>query len=102
MAYLEKNARLTTPENCLLLPELEASGQPASLLTPALCFEVGDVLQLDMAGERKQVRLTRLLESTGTFAQFQFVHLDQQPRPSGTEDEHGDNDKDFDSIWSGI
>ena len=101
-AYLEKNARLTTPENCLLLPELEASGQPASLLTPALCFEVGDVLQLDMAGERKQVRLTRLLESTGTFAQFQFVHLDQQPRPSGTEDEHGDNDKDFDSIWSGI
>ena len=88
------------PENCLLLPELEASGQPASLVAPALSFKLTDRLLVRLEGEQKRIRLTRLVESTGTFAQFHFVYLENDPGQDALQDE--DDSKDFDNIWSGI
>ncbi len=86
------------PQKCLLLPELKAAGQPATLITPTLPFKVKDTLWINDGVGQQKVRLTRLLESTGAFSQFQFVYLhDQHDDKAEPTDEV---DKDFDNIWS--
>ncbi len=84
----------------LLLPELKAAGQPATLVIPTLPFKVGNTLWIDDSVGHQMVRLTRLLESTGAFSQFQFIYLHDQ---SEKEAERDDGEKeDFDNIWSMI
>lgn len=62
----------------LLLPAIKAIGQPATLLTPALPYHVGDVVTVNSHGKEARVELIKLVENTGTFAQFQFRPLDSQ------------------------
>ncbi len=64
------------PREGLLLPELKTSNRPATLILPAIPFKTGDQLSIDDGSRERQVRLTRLLESTGSFAHFQFDQLD--------------------------
>jgi len=83
----------------LLLPELRAINQPQTLLTPP-GYQIGDKLEIHLGDSRFRVRLTKLLEQTGTFCQFQFMTL----KPSKMKPETGklDRIKNFDSIWSSI
>lgn len=59
----------------LLLPAIQTLGQPATLLTAALPYRVGDHLLVNSHGEELRVELTKLVENTGVFAQFQFRPL---------------------------
>lgn len=61
--------------SCLGLPEMKAMHQPASILTPALHYKVGDALILNNQGNLMNVQLTRLVENTGNFARFQYAPL---------------------------
>jgi len=63
-----------TPEPCLLLPELKRAHRPASLVLSTQPFKVGDNLQVRQEEREYRVRLVRLVESTGAFAQFQFQY----------------------------
>ncbi len=81
----------------ILLPELRASGQPASLIAPTLPFKAGDTLRMSAGLVSREIRLTRLLESTGAFTHFQFVDLTiEKERMQGSRYD----DSDFDNIWS--
>ena len=57
----------------ILLPEVRAIRQPASLLLPSLPFRVGCISTLVYRGIKEAIILTRQLENTGTFAQYNFT-----------------------------
>ena len=76
-ARLEDTSPDQSPRReCLLLPGLEASGRPATLVLPALPFKTGDRLSMEADDQQRLVRLTELVEATGSFARFQFRYLD--------------------------
>ncbi len=64
-------------QKCILLPEITASNYPACLVLPILNMHSGDTISIEDDGEIRPVKLIRLLESTGTFSQFEFVYLDE-------------------------
>ena len=80
----------------ILLPELTTSGQPTSLIVPTIPFNLGDIIWIEEGTNKQQIRLTRLLETTGAFALFQFTILARENELSNDLDE----DNDFESIWS--
>lgn len=87
-------------QRCLLLPEIGAIQQPATLLLPALASQVGNTVIVNIHNKEHHVRLTKMLENTGTFGQFHFVPLEKTPdrgKAGATA-----TPKDFDSIWSSI
>lgn len=59
---------------CLLVPEVISAHRPASLVAPVLRFKVGLSLRVRQGERERKVRLVRLLESTGAFAQYQFEY----------------------------
>lgn len=65
----------------LLLPELRPVNRPASLIAPSPPFIGGQTALVKVAGQLQRMRLTRLLESTGLFAHFQFEPMNT---PIGT------------------
>jgi len=56
----------------ILLPEIKAINQPASLLLPSLPFRTGCNSTLENQGRKEDIILTTQLENTGTFAQYNF------------------------------
>jgi hypothetical protein len=89
------------PQDCLLLPEVGTSGQPTSLVCHAFPFKVGDLLILDDCGLSHEIKLTRLLESSGAITQFQFIYLDGPRKGKPGTDNNGFGDgEDFEHLWS--
>jgi len=85
----------------LILPEIRAIGQPATLVTPNLPYHVGDQVLVNSHGKEARVELTKLVENTGAFAQFQFRPLDS--RSSGGQGDSGDgSESSFDELWEEI
>jgi hypothetical protein len=83
----------------LLLPEIASIQQRATLLLPCPPFKVGDTAIANCQGKEVRVKLTELVENTGSFAQFQFeslgdVALRKQVRLVGKQ-----KPKDFDDVW---
>ena len=56
----------------ILLPEIKVLKQPASLLLPTLPFRAGCLATLQTADTQENIKLTRQLENTGSFAQYHF------------------------------
>ncbi len=83
----------------LLLPELRNVKQPQTLITQSL-FQVGDKLELDIHGQIIKVKLTKLLENTSAFSQFQFSIVRAIKNIAPTD--KLDRVKNFDSLWSSI
>ncbi|MCW8951010.1 MAG: hypothetical protein OQL17_13580, partial [Sedimenticola sp.] len=86
------------PQKGLLLPELKSSEKPASLILPTLPFKVEDAIMIRSGNTRQKGKLTRLLETTGAFAHFQFTYL--HPQPGDETKQRETNDEDFENIWS--
>ena len=71
------------PENtndcikALLLPEMQTLQQPATLVTACGIYQPTRILEITMEADSRpvRVRLTRLLERTGSFERFQFNTL---------------------------
>lgn len=82
----------------LLLPAVKAIGQPATLLTPALPYHTGDIVMVNSHGKEARVELTKLVENTGSFAQFQFRPLDSQSAVTSAAGQ--DKPDDFSALWS--
>ncbi len=66
------------PENtsidseALLLPELSALKQPASIITPPGLCKVGELVELNQNNTFSKVRTTKLIERTASFERFQY------------------------------
>ncbi len=86
----------------LLLPAIKALGQPATLLTPALPYHTGDILMVSSHGKEARVELTKLVENTGSFAQYQFHPLDSHATPPEEKQDEKRDDKpeDFSELWT--
>ena len=75
---METDSDMGSVEKGLLLPELKSLEQGATVVVSALSLKVGDRLWLrEVSGER-QIHLTRLLESSGAFAQFLFIDINSR------------------------
>ncbi|MDE2088765.1 MAG: hypothetical protein KGJ12_01950, partial [Gammaproteobacteria bacterium] len=82
----------------VMLPEIPAVEQPATLLMPAIASRADDTVLINVHGKETRARLTKVLENTGSFAQIQFSPLsppDKKPGDSGHRN-------DFDTLWSSI
>ncbi|MGD2055422.1 MAG: hypothetical protein PVJ15_01350 [Gammaproteobacteria bacterium] len=72
------NAAAENKMHGILLPEIKAINQQASLLLPSLPFRSGSLSTLSWGADEEQIRLTRLIENTGSFAQFHFTPADEK------------------------
>jgi len=87
----------------LMLPELKAANQPATLLTANAPFQEYGRILLNNQGEIRQAQLSRRLFSTGSISQFSFRFLDEAVPTSHTEDQAPEESEeatsDFTSVW---
>lgn len=94
-----RNSREEDYTRGLLLPEIASIQQRASLLLPSPPFKAGDTAITNCHGKDVRVKLTELVENTGSFAQFQFESLgeiDTYRRPGSAEKP---KPRDYDDIW---
>ena len=83
----------------VVLPELAAVGQPATLLLPTVGFNEGVKVELVEAGEPRRVQLLRRTQGASGFSQYPFRDM-ATPVPAKPP-EDGDDDA-LDSIWSSL
>jgi len=83
----------------LLLPEIASLQQPATLLLPSPPFKPGDTAIANCHGRDVRVRLTKLVENTGSFAQFQFTSLGEVSQPQVKKPARVPRSTDFDDVW---
>ncbi|MGI1680010.1 MAG: hypothetical protein K6L75_14810 [Cellvibrionaceae bacterium] len=96
----------------LMLPELKAANQPATLITPFAPFLERQKIKLNNNGETQMLELTRCVFSTGAISQFSFrvessssaTTKAESNRSKTTETEtdkpkNVSEDEDFDSAW---
>ncbi|GAB1261505.1 hypothetical protein [Aurantivibrio plasticivorans] len=92
----------------LLLPELKAANQPATLITAFAPFQEYNRLELNSFGEISQGQLTRRIFSSGSISQFQFradkidapePHVSQEATASESQQVDASSDDDFSSAW---
>jgi len=96
------NDGLDDYKRTLMLPELTAINQPPTLITGPVPYRVGNKLIINILGKRVNVQLTKLLQNTGLFAQFQFeIQADKGKSNIGNSSDWS-MDKDFGNIWSSI
>jgi len=85
----------------LMLPELRAINQPATLITPNLPFKVGSEVDLNFNDRVMRISLIRKLESTGSFTQYEFNSM-SEPESTDKPSDDDSQDQDFDSVWSSL
>ncbi len=91
----------------LMLPEMKAANQPATLVTPFAPFLENQRIRLNNNGDIQILELTRRVFSTGAISQFNFrieSTISSNVHSSQNGDETGDTnnvteDDDFDSAW---
>ena len=95
----------------LMLPELKAIGQPATLITPNIAFHVGYKVNINEGGLVSKGQLIKQVTSTASFSQFQFKMLapaagrdapEDAAAPAPTTQDKDTQDDDFDSLWSSL
>lgn len=106
---LKKTGESSEFMRALLLPELRAIGQPATLILPTLAFRAGYKIQVNISGQEYKAQLTRQVGGTAAFAQFEFVQIDAQGNVAQPGKQDATNTPpapaagdDFDSIWSSL
>lgn len=109
---LQKKGDVTEYMRTLMLPELRAIGQPATLITPNIVFNVGSKVNVSETGEVSKAQLIKQVTSTASFCQFQFKMLvpaasrveaeKQKVQADLTKQSKAEPDDDFDSIWSSL
>jgi len=82
----------------LLLPELSAIGQPATLLTPRMPFQTGHRITLLRDGEQETAQLSRRVSATSSISQFELRFRG----PSGKDRSGTSDDDDFASLWQSL
>lgn len=88
----------------LLLPALNAIGQPSTLLVPSVGFHSGAKVELVAHGDGSKVLLGRKVNGTASFGQYEYKNasVGGAALSAGQEGEDKDGGEDFDSIWSSL
>lgn len=82
----------------LVLPEIAMMKMPITLLTPRVPFHTGQKVILNQRGKEVEVQLTKKLNETGAYNQFEFKKI------AANQHLHNDtsNSDDFDSLWNNL
>lgn len=110
---VHKKGGTTEYMRTLMLPELKAIGQPATLITPNIAFHVGYKVNVAQNGGVSKAQLIKQVTSTASFSQFQFKMLVPANLPANAPETaqapvtapspaKPDPEDDFDSIWSSL
>ena len=88
----------------MVLPEIPITKQPVTLLTPRVPFRTKFKVVLNQRGKEVQINLTKKLNDTGAYNQFEFkrVSSTQSSTPGNTQDHDQKTGDDFDSIWGNL
>ena len=89
----------------LILPEISVISQPATLLTPRVPFKVGNKVVINQRGREVQVQLTRKINDTGAYNQFEFrrtASLEKPGKAKAASTDHDIVDDEFDSLWGNL
>ncbi len=97
---LRKQGQDSDYMRAILLPELAAVGQPATLLLPTVGFNEGVKVELVERGEASRVQLLRRVQGMSGFSQYPFRDL-ATPEPVKAAAPEDDDDE-LDSIWSSL
>jgi len=96
-------------QRTLMLPELSTVNQPTTLITTAVPYRTGHKLVINILGKEILVKLSKQVQNTGLFAQFQFQIMDEQDAiiKGGTKEEDNESvededDPDFSGVWTSI
>jgi hypothetical protein len=97
--YHKRNFNMLKYQRALLLPALKNLNQPATLVTNKT-FKVGDELLVNKLGFKLKMQLSRIIETTGEFNQFEFdvkKVIGVEPAQAGKDTEKS---KEFDTVWT--
>ena len=83
-------------QRSLMLPQLNAINQASTIITNPVPFRVGHQLKLKIVSKEIKIKLTKQLQNTGLFAQYQYEVLDS----NHPDKEHWEEDTDFSQVWS--
>lgn len=105
LRLLQKVGNSSEYLRALLLPEISAVNQPATLITPRLPFQTGSRISMLHDGRESQGQLMKKVSATGSVSQFE---LKLQSPVDGTRDgdqkpsTHGTTGDEFDSLWPSL
>lgn len=88
----------------LMLPALNAIGQPSTLLVPAVGFQSNAKVEMAVQGESNKIILHRKVNGTASFGQFEYksaVAGAATLEATSSAEEKGAGE-DFDSIWTSL
>ena len=88
-------------QRTLMLPELKNLKQPACLITSPVQWREGNKITINMLGKNIPATLTKPIQNTGLFAQFQF-EISQQPESEQVKAQTTEKEQDLNQIWSSI
>ena len=88
-------------QRTLLLPEIKAINQPATLITSPVQWRSGHQATLNVLGKEMHVALTQVVQITGLFSQYQFEIQEKKKEPVLQQTSHA-GEIDFGQIWSTI
>lgn len=92
----QESGEYAQASRCLLLPEVVSISQPVTLVTPPLQYTENRRVRLVSRDQKAELLLTRRLENTGAFSQFEF-----RAATPGRAKVSGNNPA-FESVWSSI
>ncbi len=98
------NKRDEAPFNALMMPGIRLLNQAATIILPAHAFKTGDKLKVEVFEQNIVIKLNEKKEHTGSFTQFQFIHVEQQTQKKKIEKKQGTSKRkdNFDEIWSSL
>jgi len=101
LSSLPKGDESEKYQRSLVLPQLSGIDQPATLITHAW-HQTNDKLIANVHGHRTQIKLTKQLETTGVFSQFEFSVLENITPPQSKPDtlKAVDSADEFNDVWT--
>ncbi len=90
-------------QRSLVLPDLPGINQQATLITHTW-HRIGDQLIANVHGQFTRIKLTKQLESTGVFNQFEFSMIDDNTTQDVKNETpiNNENKDEFDAVWKSI
>jgi len=85
-------------QRSLVLPDLPGINQQATLITHAW-HRIGDELIANVHGQFTRIKLTKQLESTGVFNQFEFSMIDCSETKEKKKSGFISSEDEFDAVW---
>ncbi|MEE8379176.1 MAG: hypothetical protein V3R49_02215, partial [Gammaproteobacteria bacterium] len=85
-------------QRSLVLPDLPGINQKATLITHAW-HRIGDELIANVHGQFSRIKLTKQLESTGVFNQFEFKMIDNEETRTKKKSGFISSEDEFDAVW---